>query len=195
MISHLVLTKSQMAGRLPPVCMKTLPDYLESGLRIVSIGLNPSLPSVAAGFYFANPRNRFWKALNSADLLPATVEPGTAAMRYLVKTGRIGFTDVVKRPTANASELRAADYREGARVLQEKLRRYAPAVAWFHGKVAGRNYLRYTNQTFDTLEWGKQTWKIGDTNVFVTPNPSPANAAYTLADLVDWYNALARVCK
>jgi hypothetical protein len=33
--------------------LKTLPDYLERGLEIISIGLNPSLPSVREGFYFA----------------------------------------------------------------------------------------------------------------------------------------------
>lgn len=173
--------------------MKTLPDYLETGLQLVSIGLNPSLPSVAAGFYFANPRNRFWKALNGSQLLPATFKPGKAAMRELCKTYRIGFTDIVKRPTANASELRAADYREGARALQEKICRNAPVVAWFHGKVACRNYLRYTGEAIDALEWGKQTWKIGNAIVFVTPNPSPANAAWSLAELIGWYSALGRL--
>tara|TARA_B100000315_G_scaffold239895_1_gene259166 strand:- start:351 stop:536 length:186 start_codon:yes stop_codon:yes gene_type:complete len=37
----------------------TLPDYLEEGLDIVFVGLNPSERSVSAGHYFANPRNRF----------------------------------------------------------------------------------------------------------------------------------------
>ena len=49
--------------------MKTLPDYLRPGLDIVSIGINPSLPSVREGYYFANPRNRFWRALNASGLL------------------------------------------------------------------------------------------------------------------------------
>lgn len=171
--------------------MDTLPDYLGHGLRIVSIGLNPSLPSVAVGFYFANPRNRFWKALNGSDLLPVSVEPGKGAMEHLFKVYRIGFTDVVKRPTANASSLRAADYRKGAPDLRDKLCRYAPAIAWFHGKVACRHYLRVTGVAYDRLEWGKQDWKIGTATVFVTPNPSPANAAWSLADLTDWYSALA----
>lgn len=171
--------------------MKTLPDYLGPDLRMVSIGLNPSLPSIAAGFYFANPRNRFWKALNGSRLVPVSLEPGQRAMDILFKKYRIGFTDVVKRPTANASQLRAADYREGAQVLERKLLRHAPLVAWFHGKVACRNYLKYTGAEIAKLDWGKQPWKVGDAIVFVTPNPSPANAAWSLADLVEWYNALA----
>ena len=56
--------------------MKTLPDYIRGDLRILSIGLNPSLPSVREGFYFANPRNRFWRALQCSGLLSDELETG-----------------------------------------------------------------------------------------------------------------------
>ena len=45
----------------------------------------------------------------------------------------IGFTDVVKRPTAGGGDLRAADYREWAPVLRARLLEFAPDIAWFHG--------------------------------------------------------------
>ena len=48
--------------------MNTLPDYLQHNLDIVLVGLNPSLPSVEAGRYFASPRNRFWRALNRSGI-------------------------------------------------------------------------------------------------------------------------------
>lgn len=171
--------------------METLSDYLREGLVIVSIGLNPSLPSVAEGFYFANPRNRFWKALNQSRLIAGTVTPGEAAQRRLFFEHGIGFTDVVKRPSAGMSALRAADYRKGASVLQDKLLTYQPTVAWFHGKEAYRNYLKYTGASVLPLDWGEQTHQIGLSHVFVTPNPSPANAAFSLAVLVEWYDKLA----
>ncbi len=63
--------------------MNTLPDYLRENLSIISIGLNPSPISVAAGFYFANPRNRFWKALNGSRFVDAVLEPGEPAMQSL----------------------------------------------------------------------------------------------------------------
>ncbi|MGB5441910.1 MAG: mismatch-specific DNA-glycosylase, partial [Gammaproteobacteria bacterium] len=100
--------------------LETLPDYLRPGLNIVSIGLNPSLPSVREGFYFANPRNRFWRALNASGLVTATLEPGVAATDVLFHQFGIGFTDVVKRPTASGNELRAADYRKWAPLLKQK---------------------------------------------------------------------------
>ena len=170
--------------------MKTLPDYLCSGLRIVSIGLNPSLPSVRAGYYFANPRNRFWRALHSSGLLTETLEPGIAAMEVLLSRYRIGFTDVVKRPTAGAKDLRAADFRQWSPELKAKLLRYQPGIAWFQGKLAYANYLKYGEGIRPEIDWGLQSHTIGRTRVFVTPNPSPANAVYSLDDLSRSYRQL-----
>ena len=169
---------------------ETLPDYLGPGLAIVSIGLNPSLPSVREGFYFANPRNRFWRALNSSGLVSEPLVPGVAAQEYLFAECGIGFTDVVKRPTAGGGELRAEDYREGAPLLRRKLAYYQPVIAWFHGKQACANYLRYTGGQRIVIDWGEQAFRIGGSHVFMTPNPSPANAAYSLDDLTGWYRAL-----
>ena len=171
--------------------MQTLPDYLRTGLDIVSVGLNPSLPSVRAGFYFANPRNRFWRALNSSGLVNAPLEPGIAAMTVLYREYGIGFTDVVKRPTAGGGELRAADYREWAPRLQQKLLRYQPAIVWFHGKQAFRNYLTYGPGLRFAGDWGEQAIRVGAAAIFVTPNPSPANAVFSLEVLTAWYRRLS----
>ena len=171
--------------------MKTLPDYLRPGLDIVSIGLNPSLPSVRAGFYFANPRNRFWRALNASSLVSEPLEPGSEAMEILFNDYAIGFTDVVKRPTAGGSELRAADYRQWSPVLRDKLVEHAPRIAWFHGKQAYVNFLKYGMEIRPVIEWGAQPLLIGSSRIFVTPNPSPANAAWSLDALTDWCSRLA----
>ena len=168
--------------------MKTLPDYLEPGLSVLSIGLNPSLPSVRAGFYFANPRNRFWSALNRSNWVNEALTPGVEAQKRLLDEYSIGFTDVVKRPTAGVSDLRAADYRRWAPVLHGKIVSNAPRLAWFHGKVAYRQYVRHAGIRLEALQWGLQSESIGDSVVYVTPNPSPANAAFSLPVLVDWFN-------
>ncbi len=175
--------------------MDTLPDLLAPGMRVLSIGLNPSLPSVAAGFYFANPRNRFWKALNASRLLQAPVQPGPEAMSLLLEREGIGFTDVVKRPTRGVADLRAADYREGAPRLHGLLETFDPDYAWFHGKVAFKQFVRHTSLACDDDVWGLQRLTVGNTRFFVTPNPSPANAAYSLDTLIGWFNALADEAK
>ncbi len=173
--------------------MKTLPDYLRPGLDIVSIGINPSLPSVERGFYFANPRNRFWRALNASRLVDIPLDPGMASQQQMMNEFGIGFTDLVKRPSANAKELKAADYREWAPVLRGKLLEYQPRIAWFQGKLAYAHYLRYAENLKPDIGWGHQPRDISGMLCFVTPNPSPANAAYSLDALIAWYDRLAAI--
>ena len=104
--------------------METLPDYLRPGLDIVLVGLNPSIPSAQTGRYFANPRNRFWRAFNAAGLTPEALGPETD--HRMLEFG-IGMTDVVKLPTAGVGDLKAADFREGAAALRERLLAAGPA--------------------------------------------------------------------
>jgi len=182
---------SRSFERRPADQVKTLPDYIEPGLRILSIGLNPSLRSVDAGFYFANPRNRFWSALSGSGLAPAHLVPGPEAVQTLFEHHRLGFTDVVKRPSAGGSALRAADFKRDAPRLREKLDAHRPHIAWFHGKQAYEGYVRYAEGDRARAEWGAQSDTAG-CRVFVTPNPSPANAAFSLDALIDWYRCLAR---
>lgn len=171
----------------------TLPDYVDSGLRVLSVGLNPSVPSVRAGFYFANPRNRFWKAFGESGLAESQGEPSRLRHRILLEQDRIGFTDVVKRPSRQGHELRAEDFRRDAPRLLQLIEKTQPTWAWFHGKQAYRHFLKYAlDASPKEIRWGMQPRVIGGARVYVTPNPSPANAAYSLSDLQRWYRRLAR---
>ena len=51
-------------------------------------------------------------------------------------------------------------------------------------------YLKYADGINEKAELGLQQRRIGTINVFVVPNPSPANAQFSLEDLVCWYNRL-----
>lgn len=173
--------------------MKTLPDYLGDNLLILSIGLNPSLSSVAAGYYFAGRNNRFWPTLNASGLSDRKLTPGAAACEYLCRKRRIGFTDVVKRPSRGAAGLCAADFRQWVPHLENRINRCRPAVLWFHGKLASRRYLHWRGQSAAGLDWGLQPEPQQGAQVFLSPNPSAANAAFTLADLTAYYGALYRL--
>ena len=172
--------------------MNTLPDAVREGLRALAVGINPSLPSVRAGFCFANPRNRFWPALNASRLVDAPLEPGPDAVAVLVERYGIGFTDIVKRPTAGSAELRPREFREGAARLEALVDRIEPGVVWFQGAQAWRAFARHLDRAVaGRVAWGPQRGTIGRSRVFVTPNPSPANAAYSLSAIVQWFDALA----
>ncbi len=167
----------------------TLPDWLAPGLRIVSVGINPSLPSARAGFPFANPRNRFWPALNASGLVAAAVEPGVEAMDVLLARDGIGFTDVVKRASAMEKDVGREEFRRGAEQLLEKMRAYRPALIWLHGKTPLTSLCRAAGLQ-PGGEWGLQPVTLEGVPLFVTPNPSPANAAFSLEKLVEWYKRL-----
>ena len=176
-----------------------LPDRLRPGLDIVSIGINPSLYTVEQGFNFARRSNRFWPTFNACGLVAEPLDPGIAAVRALLETHRIGFTDLVARPTARADELTDTDYRAGARVLRRKLLKYQPAIAWFQGVSAFQKYLEHAEGVRRRVTPGLQPETIGSTRVFVTPNPSGANPAANPRQLLPLYLELKalrdRVCR
>ena len=159
----------------------TLPDYLRPGLDVVFVGINPGLTSAKAGHYFFNPRNRFWTAFNAARLAPEPLgaETDARALDY-----GVGFTDVVKRPTRQMSELRAADYRLGAPLLREKLLACQPLVICFNGLTGYKHYARYTGGPADA-GIGLQSTRIGISRIYVLPSTSPANAAVGLDRIVE----------
>lgn len=167
--------------------MKTLPDYLQNGLDIVLVGLNPGMRSVEEGHYFASPHNRFWRAVNLSGMLTEHLDCNTD---YRLLQQGIGLTDVVKRPTRGASELRAADYRQWAPLLKRKIERFQPLIVCFHGAVAYRSYLKYAEGITDPVSLGLQPHSIASSHVYLVPNPSAANAAYSLNTLVRWYKGL-----
>ena len=172
----------------------TLPDYLAPGLRVLSVGINPSLRAVREGFYFPNPHNRFWPALNASGLLQAPVVPGPEAMTLILRRDRIGFTDLCKSPSSMAHHLRTADYRLGAARLAATIAECRPPVLWFHGATAYRAFCRETQSMPSTpIHPGLQAPTFAGARIFITPNPSPANARYSLAMLIDAYRALAEV--
>ena len=161
--------------------MLTLPDYLKDGLDLVFVGINPGKTSAEAGHYFANKRNRFWPAFNAAEMTPVPLGPETDAE---VLTYGIGFTDVVKRATRQMSELRAADFRDGAALLSEKLRRFQPGMVCFNGLSGYKQFLRFTEAGAPAAVIGLQPRTVGASRVYVLPSTSPANAAVPLERIV-----------
>jgi TDG/mug DNA glycosylase family protein len=170
--------------------MKTLKDYVDFDLDILSIGLNPSTIFAERGYYFANPRNRFWRALNASGLISEELIPSGQAQEKLFLQYKMGFTDVVKRYSPMGKDLVVADYKKYAPQLESKILEYQPKICWFHGKVATNKFLQYSSLKKREIDWGLQNFMINKSIIFVTPNPSSANATYSLGSLIDWYQKL-----
>lgn len=170
---------------------ETLADFLPRPTVILSVGINPSLHAVRAGYPFAFARNRFWPALNGSRLVDAPLTPGPAAVLELGRRYGIGFTDVVKRATPGMRGLTQEDFERDAPRFRALVRELAPAVLWFHGTVAARAFLLRVGIAESAVEWGEQAYTVDGAHVFIAPNPSPANARYRLADFIAAYDALA----
>src|SRR6201987_196468 len=111
--------------------MKTLPDYLRKGMKLVIVGCNPTESSVRAGHYYAGRGNQFWPTLYESGVVPEPFDYPDD--RRIIEFG-IGLTDLVKRPTKAVEELTREDYAEGRIVLAQKLGEFVPHVIAFNGK-------------------------------------------------------------
>lgn len=175
----------------------TLPDLLRPGLKIVFVGINPSLFSAQRGHYFARSTNRFWPCFSRSALsLEVRQALGIEILkpehdRALLGHG-FGFTDLVKRPTARADQLDPAEFAAGVGELTAKLARDKPHIACFHGITGFRAVHRALTADAPAPQLGEQPWRLGPSRLFVIPNPSPANAHATAAQQTAWYDRLAR---
>lgn len=151
---------------------QTLPDYVRPGLRVLVCGLNPSLYSAQSGVPYGRPGNRFWAAANEAGLCAADRNPWQA-----LEDG-VGFSDIVKRATRAASELRRAEYAAGVARLEDMVRFYQPGAVCFAGLEGWRKAIDGKAQP------GWVRAGFGGRPAYLMPSPSGRNAHARPADLV-----------
>jgi TDG/mug DNA glycosylase family protein len=159
-----------------------LPDVISFSLDVVFCGINPGMRSAAAGLHFANRTNRFWRVLHHAGFTPRQLEPQEA--RLLLDYG-CGITSAVARPTVSASDLSRADYTAARPAFERKIAKYKPRYLAFLGKPACSVFLNLRD-----LSWGLQPTTLGGSAVWVLPNPSGLNCAFSIAMLTNAYREL-----
>jgi TDG/mug DNA glycosylase family protein len=147
---------------------RTIPDLLAPGLSVMFSGINPGLWSAATGLHFARPGNRFWPTLHRAGFTQRQLRPDEQV--ELLGLG-LGVTNVAARATARAEDLVGEELLEGGRVLRQKVERLRPA--WL--AVVGIGAYRSAFEARDAVV-GPQPETVGDTRVWVLPNPSGLNA-------------------
>jgi TDG/mug DNA glycosylase family protein len=161
---------------------KTVPDVIAPGLRVLFCGINPGLYTAAVGHHFARPGNRFWPALHAAGFTDRLLSPHEE--RELLTNG-YGITNVVGRATATAAELTNEEFIEGGRKLEAKVRRYRPGFLAVLGVGAYRSAFGQPK-----AKLGLQPEAIGETSLWVLPNPSGLNAHYQPRDLARLFSEL-----
>lgn len=155
--------------------LRGFPPVIDAGVRTLILGSFPSEASLAAGRYYAHPRNQFWPILGRILGEPlAEIDYPLRLQRMLAH--RVGLWDVLgacERAGSLDADIRAAQPNDFAPLLAR-----APQLArvLFNGQAAGRHAPRFA---------------AAGLAVAVLPSTSPAHAARSLADkLVCWQAAL-----
>jgi TDG/mug DNA glycosylase family protein len=149
------------------------------GLRVLFVGINPSLTSARVGHHFARPGNRFWPTLQAAGFTPRRFDPSEDD--ELPRHG-VGVTNLADRPTRAAAELGADELRAGAAALDALVREHAPRLVAVVGVTAWRTAFDRPRAVL-----GLQPDTVGGRPVWVLPNPSGLNAHHQLPDLARLY--------
>jgi TDG/mug DNA glycosylase family protein len=149
------------------------------GLRVVFVGINPSLRSAEVGHHFARPGNRFWPTLYAAGFTPTLLAPHED--RLLPSFG-LGVMNFVARPTRSASELTEAELRAGGAAVEATVGAWAPRLVAVVGVSAYRAAFGRPRAGL-----GLQQERIGDRPIWLLPNPSGLNAHYKPADFARLY--------
>jgi mismatch-specific thymine-DNA glycosylase len=163
--------------------MKTLPDYLRKGMKLIIVGCNPSESSVRAGHYYAGRNNLFWPTLFESGVVPEPFDYPDD--RRIIEFG-IGLTDLVKRPTKGVEELKREDFAEGRIVLSQKLEEFSPRVVAFNGKGT---YEQFAQRK---CKFGLQKELLYGARVYVLPSTS-GQSAHSKKDRLKYFRGLARV--
>lgn len=148
---------------------------LDEGCETLILGSFPSEASLAAGHYYAHPRNQFWPILGAVLGEPLS-QLGFEARYRRVLAHRVGIWDVL-----GACERRGsldADIRAGAANDFSRLERLAPRLrrVLFNGRTAGRFEPRFRAHGYQTV---------------VLPSTSPAHAGMRFERKLEaWREAL-----
>ena len=173
-------------SRIISAVLPPLRDRISPGVRVLFVGINPGVRSALTGHHFAGFSNRFWKLLHASKLVP---EPITFEDDDRLPEWGYGVTNIVARPTPGIDTLNKEEYVEGRVKLRAKVRRHRPAVVAMVGVTVFRAMFP---ERKGIVELGLQPERLGDSVVFVLPNPSGRNANFTYAEMLASFRALRR---
>ena len=161
---------------------RTIEDVIDYNLKVLFCGINPGIWSGATGHHFAKPGNRFWKTLHLAGFSDRILHPSEE--HELLENG-YGITNIVKRTSARADELSNEEIIHGGKNLTKKIKKFTPQFL----AVLGIGTYRTAFQQ-PKAKLGLQDETIGETRIWLLPNPSGLNAHYQLNNLAKLFSEL-----
>lgn len=157
--------------------LRGFPPVIDRRVELLILGSFPSEASLAAGQYYAHPRNQFWRLLGAVLGEPLAELPYRRRLRRVL-AHRVGIWDVIDacdRPGSLDASIR------NPRVIEfVRLKRLAPGLrkVALNGGTAGRYAKRIAAAGYETI---------------VLPSSSPAHASRSLEQKVRiWRSELGR---
>lgn len=145
-----------------------LKDVLVENLDVVFCGTAKGKASALKGYYYANPTNKFYGILHTANFTPEKLLPSDC---YSINKYRIGLTDLVHIEYGNDNEISRESYEVD--VFIKKMEQYKPKFIGFTSKTAASFALGFKGVT-SLIDYGLQNRVIGESKVFVLPSTSGA---------------------
>ena len=174
--------------------MKKLPDFINTDVKVLFVGINPGLRSATVGHHFAGYSNRFWKLLNESHLVSV---PLTYHDDWRLTEWGIGLTNIVSRPTSGSNVLTRQDYQIGRAHLAAKIRKYRISLIALLGVTLGPILFPRIPKGGPASERRPSTPRLGfqpetfaGARVYLVPNPSGRNAHYSYADMLNYFKKL-----
>jgi TDG/mug DNA glycosylase family protein len=168
---------------------QTLPDLTPDPTRLLIVGINPGLLSVAVQAHFARRGNRFYPALYRAGIIDHVIDASAGFdpddLAQLEDRG-IGITCIVEGATGRAAELTRDELRTAGAAFRGRIAGIRPRVVAFLGISAYRVAFGAPHAVV-----GRQPQDWDGAEVWVVPNPSGLNAHASLADLATAYREVA----
>ncbi len=152
----------------------TIEPFYNENSEILILGSMPSVKSRIEGFYYAHPQNRFWKVLSL--VYKESIGETILEKKSFLNKHHIALFDVI----ASCDILGSSD----ASIKNVKINNISKIIKETHvkkiylnGKKASTLYNRYLKD------------KLNIESICL-PSTSPANANYSLLDLVNAYQVL-----
>ncbi|CEN59293.1 Putative Uracil DNA glycosylase superfamily protein [Aspergillus calidoustus] len=121
--------KTSSPSSLPTSLLR---DTIPPNLTLLLIGVNPGIMTGTTGFAYAHPSNLFWKLLHWSGI--TTVRHPPSDTYRLPELYNVGNTNIVERPTRDASMLSKAEMDAGVPILEEKISAKRPEAVCLVGK-------------------------------------------------------------
>lgn len=140
-----------------------LRDSITPNLILLFIGVNPGLLTGSTGYAYAHPSNLFWKLLHSSGITSIRHPPSDTYK--LPELYSVGNTNIVERPTRDASMLSKAEMDAGVAILEAKIAASRPEAVALVGKSIWESVWRVRHGRNIKKEEFKYGWQDDDENM------------------------------